>query len=86
MILLHISNRIQQPAGPQHIRILGIQSLGDNPRLVLARFEVRVWEADEDLGELVSGEEVGEEFHRVAAYCGDVFVAACHWGERFGGV
>ena len=43
---------------------------------MLAHFKVRVREADEDLGELVLGEEVGEEFHRVAAECGDVFVVA----------
>ena len=43
---------------------------------MLARFEVRVWEADKDFGELVAGEEVGEEFHGVAPDCGDVFVVS----------
>lgn len=49
---------------------------------MLARFEVRVWEADKDFGELVAGEEVGEEFHGVAAEGGDVFEGA---GEEGGG-
>lgn len=43
---------------------------------MLARFEVRIREADEDLGELVFGEEVGEEFHCVAAKRGDVLVSS----------
>lgn len=43
---------------------------------MLAHLEVRVWKADEDLGELVTGEEVGEEFHGVAAEHRDVFVVA----------
>lgn len=41
---------------------------------MLAHLEVRVWKADEDLGELVTGEEVGEEFHGVTADHRDVFV------------
>lgn len=54
---------------------------------MLAHLEVRVWEADEDLGELMTGEEVGEEFHGVAAKRGDILVVAgdkcC--GEAIGG-
>lgn len=79
MILLNIGNGVQQPSGPQHVRVLRIQRLGDDARFVLARLEVRVWEADEDLGELVFGEEVGEEFHGVCAEGGDVLVAALGW-------
>lgn len=34
---------------------------------MFARFEMRVGEAEEEPREGVAGEEVGEEFHRVAA-------------------
>ena len=76
MILLHVRDGVHKTTRPQHIGIFRIESLGDNTGLVLAHFKVRVWEADEDFGELVLGEEVGEEFHGVAADCGDVFVVA----------
>lgn len=49
---------------------------------MFAGFEVRVWEADEDLGELMAGEEVREKFHGVAAEGRDVFEGA---GEESGG-
>ena len=39
---------------------------------------MRVWEAEEEMGELVAGEEVGEEFHGVGAEDGDVLVGL--WG------
>ncbi len=41
---------------------------------MLARLEVRVGEADEDLAELVLAEEVWEEPHRVGAQARDVLV------------
>lgn len=41
---------------------------------MFAGFEVRVGEAEEDFGELGFVEEVGEEFHGVAAEGGDVLV------------
>lgn len=43
---------------------------------MLARFEVRVGEAEENFGEGGLGEEVGEEFHGVGAESGDVVVDA----------
>lgn len=80
MILLHVRDRVQQPPRPQHERVLGVQCRGDDPRLVLPGLEVRIGEADEDLGQLAPGEEVGEEFHRVGAEGGDVLVAARDYG------
>lgn len=44
---------------------------------MFAGFEVWVGEADEDGGELVVGEVVGEEFHGVGAQGGDVLVCRC---------
>lgn len=76
VILLDVRDGVHKTTRPQHVGIFGIERLGDDTGLVLAHFKVRVREADEDLGELVLGEEVGEEFHRVAAECGDVFVVA----------
>lgn len=76
MILFHIGNGIQEPTGPQSVGVLSIERLGDNPGLVLAGLEVRVREANENLGKLVSGEEIREEFHGIAADCGDVFIGA----------
>ena len=38
------------------------------------RFEVWVREAEEDVFELVAGEEVGEEFHGIGAEGGDVLI------------
>lgn len=54
---------------------------------MLAHLEVWIGEADEDLGELVAGEEVGEEFHGVAAERRDVFEVAGdnRRGEAIGG-
>lgn len=66
---------------------------------MLAGFKVRVWEADEEFGELVAGEVVWEEFHGVGADGGYVLVGGegccgawrwgcgcgCGWGLRLGG-
>ena len=41
---------------------------------MLAGLEVRVREAEEEMGERGAGEEVGEEFHGVGAEGGDVLV------------
>ena len=41
---------------------------------MFARFEMRVWEAEENLGKLGLVEEVREEFHGVGAQAGDVLV------------
>jgi len=46
---------------------------------VFAGFEVGVWEAEEEGGELGLVEEVGEEFHGVGAEDGDVLVGGW-WG------
>ena len=43
---------------------------------MLARLEVRVREAEEEVRELPAGEVVGEELHRVGAEGGDVLVGA----------
>lgn len=76
MVFFDIGDGVQKPSGPQHVCILGIQARRDDARLVLARLEVRVREADEDLGQLVSGEKIGEELHRVGPESGDVLVPA----------
>lgn len=57
------------------------------------RFEVRIWEAEEEPRELPPGEEVREEFHGVGADAGGVLVGVwtgvwgrgCGWGWRCGG-
>lgn len=82
VILLHIGNSIQQTARLQHIRVLGIQALRDNTSLVLARLEMRIRETNEDLGELVVAEEIGEEFHRVRPDTRDVLVVTRDDGCR----
>ena len=41
---------------------------------MLPSFEMRVWEAEEDLGKLTFSEEVGEELHRVGPETGDILV------------
>lgn len=51
---------------------------------MLAGFEMWVRKADEDGGELVSGEEIGEEFHSVGTKGGDVLVR-CRQSWRCGG-
>ncbi len=51
---------------------------------MLAGFEVGVWEAEEEGGELGLVEEVGEEFHGVGAEDGDVLVGGW-WGGGGGG-
>lgn len=76
VILLDVRDGVHKTTGTQHVRIFRIERLGDDTGLVLAHFKVRVWEADENFGELVLAEEVGEEFHGVAADCGNVFVVA----------
>jgi hypothetical protein len=74
--ILYIGNRVHDSAGAQHVRILGVERVGHDARLVLALLEVRVREAEEDFGELGLGEEVGQEFHRVGAQAGYVLIAA----------
>ena len=44
---------------------------------MLALFEVRVWEAEEDFAELGFLEEVWEKLHGVCADAGCVLVAVC---------
>jgi len=41
---------------------------------------MRIREAEEDVCELASGEEIGEEFHCVGAEDGDVLVGSWGWG------
>lgn len=48
-------------------------------------FEVRIWETDEDLGELCTPEEVDEEFHCVGSDGGNVLVASRDGGGGCGG-
>ena len=53
---------------------------------MLAGFKVGVGEAEEEVGELGAGEEVGEEFHGVGAVGGDVLVeGGWGWGGSGGG-
>lgn len=77
MILLHIGNSIQQTARPKYVSVFSIKRLGNNARLVFPRFEMRIGETDEDLGELMFGEEIGEEFHCVRPMRGDILVTSC---------
>jgi hypothetical protein len=65
--ILHIGNCVHDSAGAQHVRVLGVERVRHDARLVLALLEVRVGETQEDFGELGLGEEVGQEFHRVGA-------------------
>ena len=81
--ILDVGDGVHAAAGPQHERVLGVQRRRHDPRLVLARLEVRVWEAEEDGTELAAVEEVGEELHGVGAEAGDVLVGA---GDGGGGV
>ena len=63
--ILHIGDGVYDPPGAQNIGILRVERVGYDAGLVLALFEMRVGETEEDFGELVFGEEVGEEFHGV---------------------
>jgi hypothetical protein len=45
---------------------------------VLARFKVRIWEAEENLAELVAVEEVGQELHSIRAEDRYILVATCY--------
>lgn len=74
MQVFDVRDRVHDPAGSQHVRVLGVQSRGDDSRLVFARFEMRVGKTQEDLGELGSVEEVRQEFHRVGSQARYVLV------------
>ena len=52
---------------------------GYDSSFVFAGFKVGVGEAEEDIGKLVAGEEIGQEFHGVGAEDGDVVIGD---GER----
>lgn len=75
MQILDIRNRIHDPTRPEDIGVLRVESIRYYPSLMFPLFEVRVRETEEDLGELVFGKEVGEEFHGVGADAGDVLKA-----------
>ena len=55
---------------------------------MLPSLEVRVREAQKQVGKLATGEVIGEEFHRVGAESGDVLVGAWQpklwWGRILG--
>lgn len=72
--LSHIGNGIHPAAGAQDKRILGHKTRRHDACLVLARFEVWIREAEEESAELATAEEIGEEFHGVGAYAGDVLI------------
>jgi hypothetical protein len=76
MQILHIRDGVHDPAGAQHVRVLGVERVGHDAGFVLTLLEMRVWEAEEDFGELRFGEEVGQEFHRVGTQAGYILVAA----------
>lgn len=82
MQILHIGNRIHNPPRPQHIRILAIQRIRHDSRLVFPLLEMWIREAEEYFLELAFGEEVGEEFHAVGAEAGYVLVV---WAGGWGG-
>lgn len=82
MQLLDVRDRVEPAVGPQHVGVLGVELGGDDAGLVLAGLEVRVWEAEEEVGQLVTVEEVGEVLHGVGAQGGDVVVGA--WAGRQG--
>ena len=81
--VLDVGDRVHLPAGRERVGVLGVEGRGDDARLVLAGFEVRVREAEEDFLQLVFVEEVGEEFHRVGPDAGYVLVV-CSWGDGEG--
>lgn len=70
----HVRHDVHAAALAEHVGILCDEGRGDNAGFVFAGFEVRVGEAEEDFGELGLREEVGEEFHGVAAQGGYVLV------------
>ncbi|KAL8826394.1 MAG: hypothetical protein Q9191_003821, partial [Dirinaria sp. TL-2023a] len=65
--ILHVGDRVHHPALAHHKGVLAVQRRGHDARFVLAGFEMRVREAEEDARKLGFPEEVGQEFHRVAA-------------------
>lgn len=79
MQILYVRDRIHDPARAEDVGVLGAEGGGDDARFVLAGFEVWVGVEEVDAVELVVGEEVGEEFHGVAAQGGDVCVGAWDW-------
>jgi hypothetical protein len=76
MQILHICNRIHHRARLEHIRILRIERITHDSRLVLALLEMRVRKAQEDLVELTFLEEIGQKLHRVGTDAGRVLVGA----------
>lgn len=65
--------------------VLGIQRRAHNARFVLALLEMRIGKAQENLVELLLAEKIGEEFHRVGAYAGDVLIVcfSCSFASAF---
>ena len=57
--IAHVGDGVHDPAGAQDVRVLGEERGRDDARLVLALFEVRVWEEEEEVCEGGAGEEVG---------------------------
>ncbi|KAF1734085.1 hypothetical protein CRV24_005620 [Beauveria bassiana] len=71
---LDVGDCVDDAAGPQRVRVLGVERRRDDARLVLAGFKVRVREADEDFAELGFAEKVGQKLHGVGADAGGVLV------------
>lgn len=73
---LDVGDGVDDAPRAQRKGVLGIQRRRHNSRLVFPRLEVRVGEANEDLGELRLLEEIWEELHAVCAETADVLVQA----------
>lgn len=71
---LDVGNRVHDAAWPQRKGILRVECRRHDARLVLARLEMRIGEANEDFAELVLFEKVGEKLHRVGADAGGVLI------------
>lgn len=71
-----VRDRVYDPARAEDICVLGEQGRGDDAGFVLADFEVRVGEEEEELGELCFLDVVWEELHGVCADDGDVAIGS----------
>ena len=72
--ILDICDGINDPSSSEDVCILGCQSGRHDTGFMLPRLEVRVWEAEKDLGELASIEEVWQKLHSVVADTSDVLI------------
>lgn len=72
--ILDVGDSVYDAAGTEDIGIFGEKGRRDDAGLVLPGFEMRVREEEEEGGEGMFFEKVGEEFHSVGADNGDVVV------------